>query len=178
MIRTIYNPEKKVWSGSKFQSIHDTNISLGHLILRVLEKTPEKVTQVSADTNSEMTCREMAEKTVKMASYLDANGYKQGQVIGFITKNSENLAPVVFASFALGLPVHVLAPIMNEKEIVSNYSKTKPKIIFCDADVVTTVQAAVNKMCHSPGIYTLINKVGGYKFVDDILSTWDASQFK
>ena len=167
----------KVWSGSKFQTIYNSDASLGHLILNVLKNTPEMVTQVSADTNTEITCLEMRMRTIKMASYLNANSYKQGDVVGFIVKNSENLAPVVFACFALGLPVHVLSPIMDEYEIISMYMKTKPKAIFCDGDVIKTVQAAVNELSNRSFIYTLTSKVDGYKFVDDILSSWDATNF-
>lgn len=177
MISPTYNPEKKVWSGSKYETIYDANIGLGHLILTVLKKTPEMVTQISADTDIEITCHEMRMRTIKMASYLHEKGYKQGDVVGFIAKNSENLAPVVFACFALGLPVHVLSSMMNEHDIISMYSKTKPKIIFCDVDFVNTLQTAVNKMFLSPVINTLINKLDGYNFVDDVLSSWDASNF-
>ena len=167
----------KVWSGSKFQTIYNSDASLGHLILNVLKNTPEMVTQVSADTNTEITCLEMRMRTIKMASYLNANGYKQGDVVGFMAKNSENLAPVVFACFALGLPVHVLSSLLTENEIISMYTKTKPKIIFCDADSIDILQSAVNKLNYRPVIHTLMSKVDGYEFVDDILSNWDARNF-
>lgn len=177
MIRTTFNPQKKIWCGSKFHMMLNPDAGLGHLILNVLKNTPELVTQVSDDTKVEVTCYEMRDRAIKMSSYLNANGYKQGHVVGFIAKNSENIAPVVFACFALGLPVHVLSTEMNEVEIVSMYSKTKPKLIICDADIFSRSEAAVKKLNHRPEIYTLRGKVDGHKFVDDILSNRNADDF-
>lgn len=169
MNQSVYNPDRTIWSGSKVESIYNSNVSLGYLILSVLKKTPEFVTQVSADTNVEITCVEMRLRTLKIASYLAAAGFKQGDVVGIIASNSENLAPVVFACFTLGLPINPLAPVMTVSDIVYMYSKTKPKAIFCDVTLIETVQKAIEKLPTNPVVYTLSGRAAGFKFVDDIL---------
>jgi 4-coumarate--CoA ligase len=165
-----YNPETKIWSGPKHESIHNSEISLGYLILNVLKQTPERVTQVSADTNVEITCQEMRQRTMKIINYLQSSGCKQGDIVGIMASNSENLAPVVFACFTLGLPINPLAPIMTESDVIQMYSKTKPKIIFCDANIFETVKNAAKKMKMETKIYTLMAKVDGFIFVDDLLA--------
>lgn len=178
MNRAKYNPETKIWSGSKFNTIYDSSHSLGYLILNVLKQTPDRITQVSADSNVEISCHEMRLRTTKIASHLTSSGFKQGDIVGIMASNSENLAPLMFACFTLGLPVNTLAPIMTENDIVHMYSKTKPKVVFCDANIVETVQKACDEMSLKSVIYTLGDKIGDYGFVDEfLLSDYDETEF-
>lgn len=110
----------------------------------------------------------MRVRIVKVAAHLIEAGMKQGDVVGIIASNSENLAPIVFACFTLGLPINTLALVMIESDIIHMYSKTKPKIIFSDATIISTLQNAIDSMEINPTIYTFINKVEGIKFVDEI----------
>jgi 4-coumarate--CoA ligase len=87
-----------------------------------------------------------------------------------MASNSENLAPVVFACFTLGLPINPLAPILTESDVIQMYSKTKPKLIFCDANIIEKMKIAVEKMKIESEIYTLMAKVDGFEFVDDFIA--------
>lgn len=166
-----FNEKEKIWSGVKRETIYNPNVSLGYLILNEFKKTPERITQISADTGVQVNCHEMRRRSIKMVKQLQSLGLKQGDVVGIMASNSEYLAPVVFASFILGLPINSLAPVMLESDVVQMFSKTKPKIIFCDSAVVGAVQNAVNQMCHiNPLIYTLAEKIKGYQRVADLLS--------
>ena len=111
----------------------------------------------------------MYERSIKIAKYLTKIGIKEGDLIGFVAANTENLAPAVFACFALGLPINPLAPAMNEKDIVQTFSTTKPKIIFCDAENVKVVQNAVDEMKSEAKILTVMDKVDGYECATEIL---------
>lgn len=164
-----FDSVSKVWSGSKREGIYNAEVSLGYLILEVLKKTPDQITQVTVETGYEMTCHEMRERTIKIASHLMSSGFQQGDVVGIIALNSENLAPVFFACLALGLPINTLSPVMTEQDIVHMYSKTKPKIIFCDADIVEVVQSSVDTIGSNTKIITFLKKLDGYEFVGDIL---------
>jgi 4-coumarate--CoA ligase len=170
MSRGSYDSKLKIWSGPKKEIIYNSEVSLGYLILSVLEQTPEMITQVSADSNLEISCREMKLRSMKIASHLMRVGLIQGDVVGIVATNSDNLTPVMFACFTLGLPINTLAPVMIESDIIQMYSKTKPKIIFCDSDIIGTVQNTVDRMDLDASIYTLVEKVEGYQFVDDILN--------
>lgn len=167
-----YDRSNKVWCGPHHQTIFNPSASLGYLILNEFRKTPERITQVSADTGVEVTCHEMRQRTIKMVKHLQTLDLKQGDVVGIMASNSEYLAPVVFACFTLGLPINPLSPVLMESDIVHMYSKTKPKIIFCDAAVTQSLQDSVNKIEEiKPVIYTLIEKVAGYDFVQEVLSS-------
>lgn len=170
MNRVRFDSKSKIWSGPKRETIYNANISVGALALGVLQQTPELVAQVSADDGVELTCHEIRSRTIRIASDLMTSGLKQGDVVGVVATNTENVVPLVLACLALGLPINTLAPVMIESDIIHMYSRTKPKIIFCDADIVETIQAAANKLQNKPEICTLVAKVGAYKFVNDIIA--------
>jgi 4-coumarate--CoA ligase len=178
MSKPVYNVETKVWSGPEVPPIYSPDQNLGQLIVKVLEQTPSEVTQISADTGVSVTCGKMRNRILKIAAHLSGLGLKQGDVIGVVAANTENLAPLVFACFLMGYPVNPLAPIMVESDIVQMYSKTRPIIIFCDSNNVETVQAAVTEMKSGAEIFTITEKVDGYRCVTEILeSTADLFNF-
>ncbi|KAG5670854.1 hypothetical protein PVAND_001088 [Polypedilum vanderplanki] len=169
MNKTTFNQVTKVWSGPKVPPIFNPDQNLGQLIVKVLEQTPDAVTQISADTNVSVTCGETRERILKFAVHLNNLGLKQGDVIGVVAGNTENIAPAVFACFLLGLPVNPLAPVMIESDIMQMYLKTKPKLIFCDEKNLRTVQNSVDMMKSEAKIYTVMEKVDGYECVTEIL---------
>lgn len=169
MNKSHYDVESKVWSGLDYPVIYDKNISLGHLILSVLKKTPEEISQVSADTNVELTCYEMRVRAIRIAKSLSKLGYKKGDIVGIMARNTENLAPLVFALFTLGLPVNSLAPTFTKNDVIQLFSTTRPSLIFCDSDLMNIMQDAIDEIGIKSNIYTLINKIDGYNFVQDLM---------
>lgn len=164
-----YDTIKKVWSGRKVHSIYNTETSVGYIILNVLKQTPERVTQVNHETNIEITCGEMYARSIKIANHLIKYGYKQGDIVGLISHNSDNVAPVIFACLTLGLTINPLATTMNVNDMIHIYSMTKPQLIFVDSTVFETVREAVDRLKIDARFLTLLDRVEGYEFVDDIL---------
>ena len=169
MNTTLYDCNSKVWSGMDYPVIYDKNISLGHLIISVLKKTPEEITQVSADTNIELTCYEMRLRTLRIAKSLSQLGYKKGDIVGVMARNSENLAPLVFALLTLGLPVNSLSPTFLKNDIIQLFSTTRPSLIFCDSDLIKIMQSAIDEIGIKSNIYTLNCKINRYNFVGDLM---------
>ncbi|XP_070502886.1 luciferin 4-monooxygenase-like [Chironomus tepperi] len=174
MQKPSYDPVNKIWHGPKIPPIYNPDQNLGQLILKVLQQTPDSVTQISADTGVTLTCQQMYDRSVRIAKYLTKCGMKEGDLIGLVTANTENLAPVVFACFTLGLPINPLSPIMNEKDIVQMFTMTKPKMIFCDADNVKVVQNAVDEMKSEAKVLTVMDKVDGYDCATEILKEMES----
>lgn len=171
--KIFYDNENKVWkpkSSSKSNGLFNGENGLGFIILELFRNTPERITQVCADNGVEMTCYEMRVRTIKITSHLIKCGYEQNDVVGIIASNSENLAPVVFACLTLGMPINTLAPVMLESDILQMYSKTRPKVVFCDADIIETLKSAMEKIKLDCEIITLRHKVKGFQFVDELLN--------
>lgn len=169
MFKTNYNSDLKIWSGLKVPSIFNPKINLGHLILTVLKRTPNVVTQVCHDTGTEVTCAEMMIRTVKMIEILKNSGLKTGDIVCMMARNSEFLAPVIFACFALNLPINFWSPVFNEDDISYFYNMTNPKLIICDNDFVEVIENSLKNYQRVP-MWTFIQKVGNLKFIEDLLS--------
>ena len=164
-----YDPVQKIWSGRKYTSIYNTEANLGYLILQRLIQSPQHIFQISDDTGIELTNLDIYKRSIKFANFLTKSGLKQGDVVGLNASNSENISSLIFACFLLGIAVNPLAIIMDVDDICYMWSKTKPKIIFCDGKIVETVKSAVDKMELDVKIFTLIEKVVGLLSADDIL---------
>jgi acyl-CoA synthetase (AMP-forming)/AMP-acid ligase II len=160
-----FNPDTKIWTAAKLEPIFNTKVSVGSLILNQLRATPSKITQISYETGNEVSCGEMYIRTIKMAKYLQSLGLKEGDVVGFMARNSENVAPVIFACLTLGLPINPITVFSSKDEILHMFGKTKPTVIFCDAQNLELLKSAGT----NAKIVTLIEKYEDYPFVDEIL---------
>lgn len=176
MSKTYFDSVNRVWSGSKLPSIYSSEVGAGYLILNILQNNPDAITQISADTGTEITCRQMYQKSVNIASYLQALNFNEGDVAGLVALNTDELAPVIFACLTLGLPINSLVPTLSESEMIYVYSNTKPKLIFCDADVVQKMEAVVKELPTDCVIFTLDKKVVNFGFVGDISASNSCSE--
>lgn len=165
----LYDPVTKVWSGLPMTPLYNLEGNLGHTILRRLIQQPNEIFQISDDTGVELTNSEIYTRSVKFANHLTQLGVKQNDIVGLIALNSENVAPLIFACFSLGAAVNPLSIMMNEKDIAYHWSKTNPKVVFCDANMYPVVSKAFNELNFDTKIYTLIERLNGYPFADDIL---------
>ncbi|XP_070504880.1 probable 4-coumarate--CoA ligase 3 [Chironomus tepperi] len=165
-----YDPVNKIWSGRKRQQIYNTDANAGYLFLQKLIQTPKSIFQISDDTGVELTCADVYERSLKFANFFTQMNLKQGDVVGLIASNSENLVPIIFGCLVIGVAVNPLSIAMGVDEIVHMWSKTKPKVIFSDGKIVETVKSAVDKMELDAKIITMIDEVEGFGFADEILN--------
>lgn len=178
MNKTYFDPINKIWSGKKVPTIYNSNVTAGYLILNILQNAPDSITQISHDSGIELTCRQMYQRTISIAKYLQEIGCEQGDIVGILALNSDNLAPAIFACLTLGLPMSFQAPFFLENEITFNYSITKPKLILCDANIVEKMEKVVENLKYVIRIFTVDKKVDGYQFVGDIVDeNFDSETF-
>ncbi|XP_070507516.1 probable 4-coumarate--CoA ligase 3 [Chironomus tepperi] len=167
-----YDPVTKIWSGRKRQQIYNTDANAGYLFLQKLIQTPKNIYQISDDTGVELTCADVYERSLKFANFFTQMNLKQGDVVGLIASNSENIVPIIFGCLVIGVAVNPLSIVMGVEDIVHMWSKTKPKVIFSDGKIVETVKSAVDKMELDAKIYTMIDKVEGFGFANEILDEY------
>lgn len=105
-----FDSKTNTWSTPYDEPIFNTKANLGQAILYALNQNPDFVTQISADTNVEVTCREMRNRSIRLAEQLRNLGYNENDVFAIAAKNSENVAPAIFASHLLGIPINCLEP--------------------------------------------------------------------
>lgn len=170
MYKTQYNENFKTWQGITKSPVYHPTMSLGKHILSVLAKRPKLVGQISDDSGIQLTNEIIEKRIIRIAINLQRMGYSQKDMFGIVCKNSENLASVVFGCSVIGAPINTLDPTFGKCDISHMFNKTKPKLVFCDFDNISAVQEALTEINLNPEIITLIQRVDGYKFIEDFIS--------
>lgn len=113
-------------------------------------------------------------RSIKIANYLQTKcNLKQHDIVGVIAANSENIAPIFIACFTLGVAVNPLAAVLNETDIFNIWRTTRPKVIFTDHEILSTLTGAMNRIQSNATIITVTERINGYPYIDDILSVDD-----
>jgi 4-coumarate--CoA ligase len=136
MIMARYDNYNKIYHGPKFPPIYNENLSIGQLVLHHLSKMPNKVIQISDDDGIELTSDQMAEMMVNISKNLSKMGMRAGDVIGIFAKKTTYVVPVIFGCFLLRTPVNPVETSFEIDQVVEIFRKTRPKIVFCDFDVI------------------------------------------
>lgn len=155
MLHTLYNAEKKLWSGRNLPTVYNPKASMGHIILAALQQNPEKVIQVSDDTGIELTAGQIRSKTIYAAQNLQRLGYRSNDVFGFMSNNNHNVAPLVYAALCLGCPINAIDSNYEESEIVHAFGKTLPKVIFCESGCYEILQRSLEKLGSEAKVFIL-----------------------
>ena len=121
-----------------------------------------------------MTRREARSLSIKVAKNLLKLNVKPDDVVGFVCKNSKFVAPLMYGCIIVGAPIHPLDVSFTKDEIKQLFEQTKPKVVFCDADVYETTRDALKEFGHYAKIFTLLGKVPEASFVDEILEENDS----
>lgn len=124
--------------------------------------------QISDDSGIQLTYDELRERTISASLNLKARGYGEKHVFTIVAKNSEHLAPIVYASFCIGCPINPLATSFGKNEIKHMLNITKPSLVFCDAESHDKVLQCLQEVANDAKIITFNGKVGDSEQVEDL----------
>lgn len=93
-----------------------------------------------------MTFSEIRLRSIRAAQNLLKRGFGPRQNFCFMTFNSDHLVPMVLASIGLLCPIVPLTLILSKDEIVQILTKTKPPIVFCDAQLFDMLNEALSEL--------------------------------
>ncbi|XP_058443739.1 probable 4-coumarate--CoA ligase 1 [Malaya genurostris] len=165
-VSTFYDPTRKIWSD-----------------LRMLDRNSDKVLQISADDDGrEVTGSELLLRTIRIAQNLLRKELvdcaDKNCLVAMAVRNGEHTAPVLFACFALGIPVNTLDPSFQRDDFAHMLETVRPKLIFCDAETLEEMRAACELAKIAPKIVVMGEKVSGFDHVEDLLlATEDEENF-
>lgn len=125
--------------------------------------------QISENNGTQFTNGELRLKTIRAAQNIRKLGYQPGDVIGIAARNSQHLAPIVFAAMSIGCPINALDPTFGKTEIAHMFRITKPKLIICDCSNVGIVASSVADAGLSAAFYTFDGPTEHSKAVDELL---------
>lgn len=109
-------------------------------------------------------------KTIRAAQNLQNRGYAQKQVFGFIGGNSHHVAPIVFASFAIGCPVTALDPSFGKTELVHMLNISNPVLLFCDLACYDLLQECLKELKNDAKIFTFGGSKGNSEQVENLFA--------
>lgn len=101
-----------------------------------------------------MTYDEIRIKTIRAAQNLRKRGFKSKEVYSFIVGNTDELAPLLFATFCNGCSVNGLDPSFKKIELIHMLGLVKPDLVFCDIEVYDLVTACLKELKNSAKIFT------------------------
>lgn len=129
--------------------------------------------KISDDSGISFNFNELKTKTIRAAKNLQTLGYKPKQVFTLIARNSHHVAPIVFASFAIGCPMNSLDVSFGRTEIIHMLSITKPVVIFCDLDCYETLCKCLDDLKINAQIFTFGGTVGQSESVESLFEVVD-----
>lgn len=124
--------------------------------------------QINHDTNIELTNDYLRIKTIQIAQNLRLLGFKKGDIITVIAKNSHHLAPIIFGALCIGCPVNTLDSSFNKNELLHMFNTVKPKLVFCDTNIYDLALHILNELENNCSIYTIGRRCGTSQCVQDL----------
>uniref|UniRef100_A0A1S4JQW6 Uncharacterized protein n=1 Tax=Culex quinquefasciatus TaxID=7176 RepID=A0A1S4JQW6_CULQU len=135
----------KCWHGLRQPPILNPAASLGQVIINLLERTPDKVFEICADSGAEFTCRELRLRMVRAALNLTKRyGLTKGDVVCMAVENSPRVTASLLGCFLVGAPAHALHAHFEESDLMHLMGITKPKLVFCNGHNLATVKRSLD----------------------------------
>lgn len=117
-------------------------------------------------------------RIIRGAQNLQRLGYGSGEVFSVIAKNSQNVAPILFAALSIGSAVNTLDPSFGKTELEHMLKNIKPTLVFCDADIYAIVKECLIELKNNAHVFTFGGKVGDSTQVENLLrETNDEDRF-
>ncbi|KAL1398751.1 hypothetical protein pipiens_008714 [Culex pipiens pipiens] len=135
----------KCWHGLRQPPILNPAASLGQVIINLLERTPDKVFEICADSGVEFTCRELRLRMIRAALNLTKRyGLTKGDVVCMAVENSPRVTASLLGCFLVGAPAHALHAHFEESDLMHLMGITKPKLVFCNGHNLATVKRSLD----------------------------------
>lgn len=169
MFKSHYNSKTKVWKGIDLPLLYHPKISIGRVIFNALERDCDKITQITYDDNKRLTSGEIKLYSIRIALNLQKNGLKMNDCVGIIARNSTYIGSAVFASLVIGCPVNPLDTTFTSDDIIHMFKLTRPKIIFCDSNMINKLRSALLELENDALIVSIGERVLGCHYIDDYI---------
>lgn len=114
---SVYNEDLRIWQGPVRKHIYDSRMNLGELLMFSLEKIPERIIQVNADSGITVTSNEIRLKSIRVANALSKMGFKTGDIMMLAARNHSEVCPALFGCFIIGAPVNAVDINFSKGEI-------------------------------------------------------------
>lgn len=168
MVSTFYNEKEKLWYGPNKPPLYNPDISLAQALLNSMANFGPKIAQINDTSGNQMTYSQFHRKVVRAAQNLQAMGYQPKQTFGMVARCSDNVAPIIVASVAIGCPILGLHYTLKRTNILQMYRFVEPVLVFCDVDSYELVKDCLRELNNQAKIFTFDGYVGDSVAVDSL----------
>lgn len=103
-----------------------------------------------------MTFDEIKTKTIRAAQNLQARSFfKPKQTFVLLSRNDHNVAPIVFASIAIGCPLNCLDASFSETELIHMLKTTTPAVAFCQSTCYDLLMHCLNVVSNPAKVFVI-----------------------
>lgn len=124
--------------------------------------------QINDNNGMQMTFEEIRTKTIRAAQNLQNRGYKQKQTFSLLSRNGHDVAPIVFASLAMGCPLNCLDASFTKTELVHMLKTTVPTVVFCQQICYELLVECLNEVSNSAKIFVFGDTHGQCESVENL----------
>jgi len=191
-----YDAASRTWFGPRGKDFYGPEMTLGEVIMRVLQINADQVMQICDTTGQELTGAQLAQQSARIAQAFKRLGLRRGDVVGISANNSTYLTSVIIAALLRGIPINPLHPEFTEGEVQNSctyfsmltimmklnslsetvkymYDITEPKVIFCDVENYHIIKTVNGKLQNPAKIYLVNGKLEGVLDVSVLLNDED-----
>lgn len=111
----------------------------------------------------------MRRKTVRIAQNLQKRGYQPRQRFSFMTNINDDLIPAYLATIYLACPIVPLHSMLSSKDIHNILEKTKPSILFCDANSYNGIYEILKNIQWTMKIFIFGAQIDGLESFENLL---------
>lgn len=167
-MNSVFDPETKVWKGVQTPWPFPIETYVNKIVFDGLSKTPKRIVQISEDDGVEQTCEDLKLKIIRVAQNLRNAGVKNGDVVGVICSNSNELMAFVNGIIQLGAIINPLYVEHSINDLVNMFRKTEPMLVICDSDIYDKTKEVLRILNNDAPIYTAINEIEGVPFANNL----------
>lgn len=104
----------------------------------------------------------------RAAQNLQKRGFKSREMFCFMATNTDYVLPIYLASIGLSCPAIPLHSMLDTKEIVPILIRTKPSVVFCDADSYSQMNEALKESKLNAKVFIFGRHVNGEESVQNL----------
>lgn len=104
-------------------------------------------------------------------------GCEKGDLIYFHTKNTADVAPIIFAALYLGVQITAVPFGFSRVEYECFLKLLKPKFLLCDIDTYQEMKLCLEYLNHDAMIFTFDDSIGESISVNTLFESKDADTY-
>ncbi|XP_059051626.1 luciferin 4-monooxygenase-like [Achroia grisella] len=124
----------------------DDRFHMGKILLQSFKDEPELVTIIDGATGESIKNKELLERSVRCANCFKNIGLKKGDVIILMAPNHIDLSIAFYAALFVGIVVAPIDKTLGVNELQDTFENNTPKIVFCQNERASDVEAALKPL--------------------------------